>query len=140
MTTWQVHSAKARFSELLERATHEGPQIIARRGTERAVVLSIDEYRRLVEARPNLRDYLLGVPRWMTSRSSDRRTGVDWSVSYLLDTNVVSETRRRQPEPKVMRWFEASGADAHFVSALTVGEITNRITPSRWRDSWCSRT
>jgi prevent-host-death family protein len=63
MTTWQVHSAKARFSELLERAEHEGPQVIAKRGAERAVVLSIGEYRRLVKARPNLRDYLLGGPK-----------------------------------------------------------------------------
>jgi len=55
-------------------------------------------------------------------------------VSYLLDTNVVSETRRRQPEPKVMRWLEASGADAHFVSALTVGEITKGIVQRRRRD------
>ena len=63
MSTWQVHSAKARFSGLLERAEHEGPQIISRRGTERAVVLSIGEYRKLMAARPNLRDYLLGGPK-----------------------------------------------------------------------------
>lgn len=75
MSTWQVHSAKARFSELLERAEHEGPQIIARRGTERAVVLSIGEYRKLIAARPNLRDYLLGGPRvddFDIERSKDR--------------------------------------------------------------------
>ena len=80
MTTWQVHHAKARFSELLERAAHEGPQIIARRGTERAVVLSIVEYRRLVEARPNLRDYLLGGPRvddFEVERSRDRDREID---------------------------------------------------------------
>jgi hypothetical protein len=63
-------------------------------------------------------------------------------VSYLLDTNVVSETRRRQPDPKVMRWLEASGPDAHFVSVLTLGEITKGIVhaasairraPTGWR-------
>ena len=54
---------QARFSELLDRATREGPQIIANRGMERAVVLSIDEYQRLMEAKPNLRDYLLGGPK-----------------------------------------------------------------------------
>jgi antitoxin Phd len=63
MATWPVHSAKARFSELLERAEREGPQVIARRGTERAVVLSIAQYRQLMKARPNLRDYLLGGPK-----------------------------------------------------------------------------
>ena len=44
MTRWQVHEAKARFSELLEQAAREGPQIIAKRGTERAVVLTIDGF------------------------------------------------------------------------------------------------
>ena len=55
-------------------------------------------------------------------------------MSYLLDTNVVSETRRRQPEPNVMRWLEASGPDAHFVSVLTLGEITKGIVQRRRRD------
>jgi antitoxin Phd len=80
VATWQVHNAKARFSELLERAAREGPQIIARRGTERAVVLSIDEYRRLVAARPNLRDYLLGAPKvddFDVERSTDRGREID---------------------------------------------------------------
>ena len=80
MATWQVHKAKARFSELLEKAAREGPQIIAKRGTERAVVLSIDEYRRLVEARPNLRDYLLGGPKvddFELERSKERGREID---------------------------------------------------------------
>jgi hypothetical protein len=33
-----------------------------------------------------------------------------------------------------MRWLEASGPDAHFVSALTVGELTKRIAQRRRRD------
>jgi predicted nucleic acid-binding protein len=55
-------------------------------------------------------------------------------VSFLLDTNVVSETRRRRPDPDVMRWLEASGPDAHFVSVLTVGEIAKGIGQRRRRD------
>jgi predicted nucleic acid-binding protein len=55
-------------------------------------------------------------------------------VSYLLDTNVVSETRRRRPDPRVIRWLEASGPDAHFVSVLTLGEITKGIAQHRRRD------
>ena len=80
MAIWQVHNAKARFSELLERAAREGPQVIARRGAERAVVLSIEEYRRLVAARPNLRDYLLGGPKvddFQVERSQDRGREID---------------------------------------------------------------
>jgi len=43
-------------------------------------VLSIDEYRRLVAARPNLRDYLLGGPRvddFDVERSTDRGREID---------------------------------------------------------------
>jgi antitoxin Phd len=71
MATWQVHKAKARFSELLEQAAREGPQIIAKRGTERAVILSIDEYHRLVKlGGPKVNDF-------EPERSKDRGREID---------------------------------------------------------------
>ncbi|HTW82205.1 MAG TPA: type II toxin-antitoxin system Phd/YefM family antitoxin [Terracidiphilus sp.] len=63
MARWQVQEAKTRFSEVIEKAQKKGPQIITRHGTERAVVLSIEEYRSLTAHKPNLRDYLLGGPK-----------------------------------------------------------------------------
>ena len=45
--TWQVHEAKTRFSQLLEASIREGPQIVTRRGVETAVILPIEEWRRL---------------------------------------------------------------------------------------------
>jgi antitoxin Phd len=50
MASWQVQDAKARFSELLDAAVTKGPQIMIRRGVETAVVLPIDEWRRLKES------------------------------------------------------------------------------------------
>ena len=44
---WQVQDAKARFSEFLEASLADGPQIVTRRGVETAVLLPIDEWRRL---------------------------------------------------------------------------------------------
>ena len=44
---WQVREAKARFSELLETSLTEGPQIVTKRGVETAVLVSIDQWRRL---------------------------------------------------------------------------------------------
>jgi predicted nucleic acid-binding protein len=35
-------------------------------------------------------------------------------VTYLLDTNVVSETRKRQPEPDVIHWLEATDPNALY--------------------------
>jgi antitoxin Phd len=63
MTTWQTQEAKARFSEVIERASSEGPQTILRHGAERAVVLSIQEYRALAAAKPDFKAYLLGGPK-----------------------------------------------------------------------------
>ena len=46
--TWQLQQAKTRLSEVIEEAHNRGPQIITRHGAERAVVLSIGDYRALV--------------------------------------------------------------------------------------------
>jgi antitoxin Phd len=44
---WQIREAKARFTEMVERTVAEGPQTIIRRGEAVAVLVSVDEYRRL---------------------------------------------------------------------------------------------
>jgi prevent-host-death family protein len=64
MKTWPVQDAKTHLSELVEDANTKGPQIITRHGAERAVVLSIAEYRSLTSHKPNLRDYLLSGPKF----------------------------------------------------------------------------
>lgn len=57
---WQVQDAKARFSELLEASLTEGPQIVTKRGVEAAVLVPIDQWRRLENmTKPNLKDLLL---------------------------------------------------------------------------------
>jgi prevent-host-death family protein len=63
MGIWQLQQAKTRLSELLEDAETSGPQVITRHGTERAVVLSIQDYRALTAHKPDLRAYLLGGPK-----------------------------------------------------------------------------
>jgi len=57
-----VQEAKARFSEFLEAALTDGPQIVTRRGVEAAVLLPIEEWRALQRAaRPTLKQLLLGA-------------------------------------------------------------------------------
>lgn len=46
--TWQVQTAKARFSELFRRARTEGPQLITRQGKEGVVMIADEQYERLV--------------------------------------------------------------------------------------------
>ena len=77
---WQVQEAKARFSEVIEKACTEGPQIITRHGAERAVVLSIDEYRALVSGEPDFKAHLFGGPKFddfTVSRDPDRGRVID---------------------------------------------------------------
>ena len=58
--TWQVQDAKARFSEFLETSLREGPQVVTRRGVETAVLVPIEQWRRLeCMTKPNLKDLLL---------------------------------------------------------------------------------
>lgn len=85
MASWQVQDAKARFSELLDAALEKGPQIVTRRGVETAVLVPIDEWRRLRrEAHPNLKDWLLArEPRFenlvQRGRTFRRRPSVEFT-------------------------------------------------------------
>jgi predicted nucleic acid-binding protein len=48
-------------------------------------------------------------------------------VSFLLDTNVVSETRRKAPDPKVVAWVSQADPSDLFISAMTLGEIAKGV-------------
>ncbi len=48
-------------------------------------------------------------------------------MSYLLDTNVVSETIRRNQNRAVVGWLEQVPAEALFISVLTLGEIRKGV-------------
>jgi antitoxin Phd len=81
MAVWQVQEAKTRLSEVIEQANTKGPQIITRHGAERAVILSIAEYRALAAHQPDLRAYLLGGPKLDSfDVPRDRDTGRDVSL------------------------------------------------------------
>jgi prevent-host-death family protein len=58
MTTWRVADAKARFSELIERALHEGAQEITRHGRRTVVVVSAAEWDRRGHRKGNLVEFL----------------------------------------------------------------------------------
>lgn len=55
-------------------------------------------------------------------------------MGYLLDTNVVSELRRRRPDGAVLTWFDRTPADDMYLSVLTVGELRQGIEGLRLRD------
>jgi hypothetical protein len=55
-------------------------------------------------------------------------------VSFLLDTNVVSEIRKKAPDRGVATWFVSVPADKLFLSVLVVGEIRQGIARLVRRD------
>lgn len=72
--TWQVQQAKQRFSELVDKALSDGPQIVTRHGEEVAVVISAEDYRRLVSRKQSFKDFLRSGPRFdALARELERR-------------------------------------------------------------------
>jgi prevent-host-death family protein len=60
MKTWLGQEAEARFSEFLDASLVEGPQMVTCQGVELAVLVSVQEWRRLQQtAWPSLKDLLL---------------------------------------------------------------------------------
>ena len=52
-------------------------------------------------------------------------------MSYLLDTNVISELVRPKPNNKVLKWFDNIPNDALHISVLTLGEIRKGVEKVR---------
>ena len=61
MTAWKLEDAKNRFSEVVRRAASEGPQFVTKHGREAAVVMGVEEYRRLTQP-VDLVDFLSESP------------------------------------------------------------------------------
>ncbi|MDF5720886.1 MAG: type II toxin-antitoxin system Phd/YefM family antitoxin [Rhizonema sp. PD37] len=60
--TWQIQEAKNKFSEVVEEAIHQGPQVITKRGVEVAIVLSYTEYRQMMASQKKLSDFFRESP------------------------------------------------------------------------------
>ncbi len=59
---WTVAEAKAKLSELMERAEKEGPQQITRHGEEAVVVVSAEEWERKTKRKGNLAEFFANSP------------------------------------------------------------------------------
>jgi prevent-host-death family protein len=59
---WTVAEAKAKFSEIIERAMSEGPQTITRKGRTAAVVVGAEEWERKTKRLGNLAEFFAASP------------------------------------------------------------------------------
>lgn len=79
--SWQLQDAKNRFSQVIDEALKDGPQVITRRGVETAVVLSFADYRQMLLGRKRLSEFfrespLAGHDLDLTRDTSPLRDGV----------------------------------------------------------------
>lgn len=88
---WQVQEAKQRFSELLRRVAHEGPQAVTRHGKEVAYVVDAAYFHRLTGVEVEFTDFLLHGPKSddfaeiMEQIAAERRIEVPSSRDGSLD-------------------------------------------------------
>jgi predicted nucleic acid-binding protein len=78
----------------------------------------------------------------MTSRSSaiETRAGpLSFELRCLLDTNVISETRKSRPDAGVIAFLSAAGAEGLFLSVLTLGELRKGVALKRRADPVAAR-
>jgi len=59
---WQLQAAKQQFSELVERARRDGPQVVTKHGKDAVVVVSAEEYQRLRGEGPSLVEFIRSAP------------------------------------------------------------------------------
>ncbi|MDW7762029.1 MAG: type II toxin-antitoxin system Phd/YefM family antitoxin [Acidobacteriota bacterium] len=69
---WQLQEAKNKFSKLVEKARQEGPQFVTKHGKESIVVLSVEEYKKIIKPKSNLFQFIQTSPLSKTSVSIER--------------------------------------------------------------------
>ena len=56
------------------------------------------------------------------------------AAGYLLDTNIISETRKARPDPRLTAFLETTESAGLFLSVLTVGELRKGVAARRRSD------
>lgn len=59
---WQLQEAKSKFSQLVELAMHDRPQIVTRHGDNSVVVLSYEQYKKITRHETELVEFLRNSP------------------------------------------------------------------------------
>ncbi len=55
-------------------------------------------------------------------------------LEYLLDTNVLSETRKKKADAGVISFLEATEASSLYISVLTLGELRKGVAAKKLKD------
>ena len=60
--TWQLQDAKNKFSNLVDKAHHEGPQVVTKHGKESVVIIAIEDYQKLNRPKSDLVSFFKKSP------------------------------------------------------------------------------
>jgi len=69
---WQLQDAKNKFSEVVENAIHQGPQIVTKRGKEAVVIISFEEYWKMKAPNNDLIDFFQSSPLGLSDLDLER--------------------------------------------------------------------
>jgi antitoxin Phd len=64
---WQLQEAKNKFSHLVDKAHHDGPQIVTKHGRESVVIIAIEDYQKLNKPKPDLITFFRNSPLFDTN-------------------------------------------------------------------------
>ena len=59
---WQLQEAKNKFSNLVDKAHHDGPQVVTKHGKESVVIIAIEDYQKLNKPKTDLVSFLKKSP------------------------------------------------------------------------------
>ncbi len=60
--TWQLQDAKSKFSQVVDNAMHDKPQFVTKHGNNAVVVLSFEDYKKIIKPKTNLVTFLRSSP------------------------------------------------------------------------------
>ena len=59
---WQLQEAKNKFSSLVDKARHDGPQVVTKHGKESVVIIAIEDYQKLNKPKSDLISFFKKSP------------------------------------------------------------------------------
>ena len=74
---WQLQEAKAKFSEVVQKAIEEGPQTVTRHGHDAVVVISVEDFRLMQKRQIDFKEFLASAPLEGVDLERDRDYGRD---------------------------------------------------------------
>jgi prevent-host-death family protein len=72
LTKWQLQEAKNKFSEVVRKATEEGPQTVTKHGRDSVVVVSVEDYKRIERPETSLVEFFQNSPLASVELNVDR--------------------------------------------------------------------